>query len=90
MTRTDDDRVAHILDAIELIERWTAERPQDDLCRSTVMHQMEIIGDVAKRPTTGEFLALERGETTTISGLRPTRLDAGCRTGCYACTNQRN
>jgi hypothetical protein len=33
MTRTDDDRVVHILDAIELIGRWTAEHPHDDIYR---------------------------------------------------------
>lgn len=33
MTRTDDDRVVHILDAIELIGRLTAEHPHDDIYR---------------------------------------------------------
>ena len=47
MTRTDDDRVAHILAAIDSIERWTAARDHDDLYRSDVLHQLEIIGEAS-------------------------------------------
>ncbi len=49
VTPTDDDRVAHILDAIERINRWTAEHQHDDIYRSAVMRQMEIIGEAATR-----------------------------------------
>jgi len=47
VTPTDDDRVTNILDAIERIERWTAEHRHDDIYRSAVMRQMEIIGEAA-------------------------------------------
>ncbi|MDA8070216.1 MAG: DUF86 domain-containing protein [Actinomycetota bacterium] len=47
MTRTDDDRVAHILEAIDSIERWTATRDHDELYRSGVLHQLEIIGEAS-------------------------------------------
>jgi uncharacterized protein with HEPN domain len=47
VTPTDGDRVAHVVDAIERIERWTAEHPHDDIYRSAVMRQMEIIGEAA-------------------------------------------
>jgi uncharacterized protein with HEPN domain len=47
VTRTDDDRVAHILEAIDSIERWTATRDHDDLYRSGVIRQLEIIGEAS-------------------------------------------
>ena len=49
MTATDEDRIAHILDAIGNIERWTAEHQHDDIYRSAVMRQMEIIGEAVTR-----------------------------------------
>ncbi|MGC9156361.1 MAG: DUF86 domain-containing protein [Ferrimicrobium sp.] len=47
MTRSDDDRVAHIIDAIERIERWTDHHVHDDIYRSAVLRQMEIIAEAA-------------------------------------------
>jgi uncharacterized protein with HEPN domain len=47
VTNTDDDRVGHILEAIDRIELWTATRDHDDLYRSGVIRQLEIIGEAS-------------------------------------------
>lgn len=39
--------MADILQAIELIESWTADEPHNDLYRSAVLRQLGIIGEAA-------------------------------------------
>ena len=47
MTRSERERVADILEAIDLIESWTAHEAHDDLYRSAVLRQLGIIGEAA-------------------------------------------
>ncbi|NNN12886.1 MAG: DUF86 domain-containing protein [Acidimicrobiaceae bacterium] len=70
MTPTDEDRIGHIIEAIALIEKWNTEHPHDDLFRSGVIRQLEIIGEAATRLSDTVKSAHPAIEWKSITGFR--------------------
>jgi uncharacterized protein with HEPN domain len=45
--RSDDERIADILEAIDRIQRWDSERQSADMHQAAVLHELMIIGEAA-------------------------------------------